>query len=73
MVLSVFIIIICVLVQATGTVAWELAVLQTLEIDFDVIVKEVAEQLNHFLTANLQAKKQWLNMGFRDFLKEGAI
>lgn len=29
-------------VQATGTVAWELAVLQTLETDFDVVVKEIA-------------------------------
>ena len=29
-------------VQATGTVAWELAVLQTLETDFDVVVKDIA-------------------------------
>jgi NitT/TauT family transport system substrate-binding protein len=29
-------------VQTTGTVAWELAVLQTLETDFDVVIKEVA-------------------------------
>ncbi len=29
-------------VQTTGTVTWELAVLQTLETDFDVVVKEVA-------------------------------
>jgi len=29
-------------VQTTGTVAWELAVLQTLETDFDVVIKEIA-------------------------------